>query len=86
MKEFEATLENEECTVNVTIDSKVTLNKLYGPLCFCNIRVRLDYNKCQWIVEKEVDTYDDTDNFAKCYRLQCCNNSEWVEVARIDGQ
>lgn len=74
--EYDATFDDTVCTVNMTIDSQVTLCKLYGPLCFDDIRVTLDYDKCQWVIEKHVcvSAEDDDDVF------------EWQEVSRIDGQ
>ena len=77
MTEFEATLANEECVVNVTISSIVRLCKLYGPLDFCDIRVRLDFERCQWIIEKEDDIVTIDGELIE---------KRWLEVARVDGQ
>jgi hypothetical protein len=75
-KQFEATLENEKCTVNVTIGSQVTLCKMYGPRHFDDIRVTLNYEQCKWVIERKHDTYDTDSNYV---------SSQWIEVARIDG-
>ena len=53
---------------------KVIIDKLYGPLIFCNLRVWADPTDGEWVVERERWTTPDG------------INSEWEEMLRFDCQ
>jgi len=57
-------------TVQVGIDACVEVVKLYGSLIFASVRVRPDFESCEWIVERA------------CGPLP----GDWREVARVPGQ
>jgi hypothetical protein len=39
--------------VQIGADGKVTVDKLYGPMVFWPIRVSLDLDACEWVIERE---------------------------------
>jgi hypothetical protein len=60
----------QEATIEVSCSSVVRIQKMFGPLIFADIRVRADFQSCEWIVE----------------RLSIKDGETWAEVARIPGQ
>jgi hypothetical protein len=42
-----------DVTVQVAVTGKVEIDKLYGPLIFWPIRVSLDRDSCEWIIERQ---------------------------------
>jgi hypothetical protein len=54
----------------------VVLQKMFGPLIFCDIRIRAHYPTCEWIVEKQITITGADGN----------DDLKWVEVIRIPGQ
>ena len=62
---------NEDCILEMGY-SKITLDKLFGALIFCNLRIYADSKTCEWIIEREVIDEE--------------SNISWEEVYRIDGQ
>lgn len=38
--------------IQVHTEAIIEINKLYGPLIFMPIRVRLDFDACEWIIER----------------------------------
>lgn len=50
----------------------VHIEKMFGPLVACNVRVWLDYDPGQWVVERE--------------RTPAEGESTWEEMARFDCQ
>jgi hypothetical protein len=57
-------------TVQIGIDGCVEVDKLYGPLIFASVRVRPDFESCEWVIEREHGTVP----------------GDWREVARVPGQ
>lgn len=43
-----------DVTVQVGPTSRVEIDKLYGPLVFWPIRVWLDIDSCEWVIEREM--------------------------------
>lgn len=41
------------CVVNVGCGQSVTVDKLYGPLIFCDVRVTALFATCEWLVERQ---------------------------------
>lgn len=56
----------------------VVLEKVFGPLIFADIRVRVDFRTCEWVIERatHVRHGDEED----------CQRDTWTEVARVAGQ
>jgi hypothetical protein len=50
--------------------SRIVLNKLYGPMVFCRLRITCDIDTCEWVVERQMGS----------------SVGEWKEWARIPGQ
>jgi len=50
----------------------VTIEKLYGPLIFCDVRVTADFKTCKWIVERQWIHED--------------NSITWEKMCEFDGQ
>jgi hypothetical protein len=46
-------LNNKEITVEIGCGDKVTVNKLFGPLIFTNLRITADFESCSWIIERQ---------------------------------
>lgn len=42
-----------DVTVQVGHDGRVQIDKLYGPLVFWPIRVSMDFDSCEWVIERE---------------------------------
>jgi hypothetical protein len=61
----------QDVTVNVGTNQRVTIDKLYGPLCASEVRVHLEHtnDKADWVVEH--------------YNLK---EERWEEKARWDCQ
>lgn len=59
-----------KATVEIGANETVTIEKMYGPLVFWNIRVAAAFATCEWVIE----------------RLYGPGNDDWREVARIPGQ
>lgn len=38
--------------IQLTSNGRVAIDKLYGPLIMWPIRVRIDYEECEWVVER----------------------------------
>ena len=54
----------------------VVLSKMFGPLIFCDIRIRAVPETCQWVIEVEhITKQPDGDD-----------KVEWREHCRIEGQ
>lgn len=51
-------------------DQPITIDKMYGPLVFAEVRITAVSETCEWVVERQ--------NIA--------DPTEWVEVARFPGQ
>jgi len=62
--------------LEVCSDTVVHIDKLFGPLIFCEVRIRADQKTADWVVEREWLESDADGN-------SVCN---WREVARFDGQ
>lgn len=43
----------KELRVEIGVHQSVVIDKLYGPLVMCDVRVRADFKKCQWVVERQ---------------------------------
>lgn len=61
---------NQDCAVDIAAGQWVKIRKMFGPLIFADIRVRADFDTCEWIVERQSIKDGET----------------WSEVARIPGQ
>ena len=62
---------SEDCILEMSY-SKITLDKLFGSLIFCSLRIYPDSKTCEWVIEREVVDEE--------------SNISWEEVYRIDGQ
>jgi len=51
---------------------RIVLDKLFGALIFCALRIHADANTCEWVIEREVIDKE--------------GDVSWEEVSRIDGQ
>lgn len=54
----------------------IYINKLYGPLAACEVRVTMDVEKCIWRVERAVYKQDVDDSHYK----------EWKTMIEFDAQ
>jgi len=61
--------------------NKIVLDKLFGALIFCDLRVYPDSKTCEWVIERKVYPLD-TSNSNAC----SCIETYWEEVCRIDAQ
>lgn len=50
-KTWEVHPHQHEITVNIGADQNVIIDKLYGPLAACDVRVRLEFATCEWVFE-----------------------------------
>ncbi len=62
---------DEDCTLEMGY-SKIILDKLFGSLIFCGLRIYASHETCEWIIEREVINKE--------------GDSSWEEVHRVDGQ
>ena len=67
----------KELTLNICGDHTVYLDKLYGPLIFCGVRITADIESGNWIIEREVIKQDDAGNDIP---------NVWEKVCEFDGQ
>lgn len=61
----------KDIQVPVAAEQNVIITKEYGPLMACDVRVRLDFQKAEWVIER------------KCYKEDI---TSWQEMARFDCQ
>jgi hypothetical protein len=40
-------------TVEIGVGETVTIDKCFGPLIFTKVRVRADFQSCEWVVERQ---------------------------------
>jgi hypothetical protein len=52
--------------------SEWLIEKEFGPLDMCDLRITIDYERAEWVVERKI------------HRLDCI--TEWEVATRIDGQ
>lgn len=53
-KRLHAQIKSEtEVEIQVGVKDIVEIEKLYGPLVFQSIRVKLDLDTCEWIIERQ---------------------------------
>ena len=69
----------EDKTIEVGYET-VTLEKVFGPLIFANIRIRANHEDCTWIIEREMYYLFDNDSVDSKYE------TIWQEWIRIPGQ
>ena len=62
---------NEDCTLEMGYE-KIILDKLFGALIFCDLRIYPNHKTCEWVIERQVIDKD--------------SNVFWEEVYRVDGQ
>lgn len=62
---------DEDCTLEMGY-SKIILDKMFGPLIFCDLRIYPDSKTCEWVIERQVIDKE-SDVF-------------WEEFCRIGGQ
>jgi len=53
----------------------ITIDKLFGPLVFCNLRIKADPQSGNWIIEREKITLNDEGS-----------ETTWESVASFNGQ
>lgn len=58
-----------ECSGN----DEVVIEKLFGPLDFCELRIVPRLKDCKWVIERKVHSEDEP-------------TFTWVLVAEVDGQ
>lgn len=63
---------SDNVTLTIGSHHTVTLDKLFGPLVCCALRIRVDAHKGEWVIEREVSPL--------------VGDSTWEEVCRIDVQ
>ena len=66
----------ERGIVNISGDESLMVNKLYGPLIFCGLRITARTKDCRWIVEREVIEIDKQGNDKTYYET----------ILELDGQ
>lgn len=44
----------QDVEVQITGDGKVTIDKLYGPAIFWDVRVSCDLTSCEWVIERSM--------------------------------
>lgn len=66
----------------VEVGAGVIIEKLYGPTVFMDLKITLDRNKCEWVIERRTilpcpdpEDQENTTHWQK-----------WVEWCRIPGQ
>ena len=64
-------IDSKEVTLEMGY-STIILDKLFGALIFCDLRIYPDSKTCEWVVEREVIDKD--------------SNVSWEEMIRINGQ
>lgn len=47
-------LNQHEADIQIGSTGKLTINKLYGPLIFWDIRVSCDIDSCEWVIERSM--------------------------------
>ena len=62
---------DEDCILEMGYE-KIILDKLFGALIFCNLRIYPNHKTCEWIIEREVINKE--------------GDSSWEEVYRVAGQ
>lgn len=62
-------------------EQNITIRKEYGPLVACDVRVRLDFQTAEWVIEKECQKKA----WSKEHDCETCETS-WKEVSRFDCQ
>lgn len=48
-----------------TAENVVIIDKLFGPLVCCQVRISIDYNTKEWVIEREVLTLVGDDYFER---------------------
>jgi hypothetical protein len=43
----------QSVTVEVGVNQPVTIDKLFGPLIFADVRVTADFKTCEWVIERQ---------------------------------
>lgn len=66
----------EDVTVEVGPNHRVTIDKLFGPLIFFNLRISLDIQTCEWVIERQSIRRDKKGDDEEVY----------TEVHRVPGQ
>ena len=71
-KENEINLKNgEELQINLSGDQTIQIEKLYGPLIFCGVRITPDLESCKWKIERERITQDEDGNDVPAWEIIC---------------
>ena len=58
--------------VEIGSNHTVIIEKLFGPLIFCDLRITPDINEGEWVVERQ--------------RIDGNNETTWEEMSRFDCQ
>tara|TARA_R110000744_G_scaffold64675_6_gene133086 strand:+ start:3866 stop:4093 length:228 start_codon:yes stop_codon:yes gene_type:complete len=66
----------QDIKVEVGSHNRAVIDKLFGPLIFCRLRVTAEAKNCEWVIERERTQQDEEGN----------DVDFWEEVVRIDGQ
>lgn len=67
--ELTPSCDHEDVVVNIGSDHVVTVDKMYGPLSVDPLRIRIDYEAYEWVVEQ--DTGEDTVRWIERARIPC---------------
>lgn len=59
--------------LSVSGNDNIEIEKLFGPLDFCDLRITPQIKDCKWIIEKKVHHESEP-------------TYEWVTVAEVEGQ
>ena len=73
MTDNEINIISKNTVINMGSDQEIIINKLFGPLDFCSIRITPVVKTCTWKIEKQV--IDPNTNIF-----------EWVTVFEFEGQ
>ena len=69
-------IDKESKEINIGGDETITINKLYGPLIFCNLKITARTKDCRWVIEREVIEVDEQRNDITSYET----------ILELDGQ
>lgn len=70
-KSNEINLHKKSITVNIGGDKTVYIDKLYGPMIFCEVRVTPVVNTCTWKVERLRISQDENGNDVQTWETVC---------------
>jgi hypothetical protein len=70
-------INERETAIWIGIDKTITIDKMFGPLVFFPIRVRADFEKCEWVIERE---FGEDDTWREVARIPGQMESDFAEA------